>query len=123
MSKIISLKAAREIKDAENEDMAYRAMILSMDKLELLEEMVRFQEERSRLGTLTPAMMIRGKHLFKALEDSAETQELRILTRSYRRHLEFELRSYTESQGLSARAAAAGGEDLALEGSGEGGDS
>src|SRR5215213_8194039 len=77
MSNVVSLDAVRQIRDAENDDMAYKAMILSMDKLELLEEMVRFQEERSRLGELTPAMMIRGKVLFKALEDSAETQELR----------------------------------------------
>ena len=96
MSTVVNLQAARELKDAQNEDHAYRARILSMDKLELLEEMVRFQEERSRLGQLTPQMMIRGKHLFKALEETAETQELRILTRSYRRHLEYELSAYVE---------------------------
>ena len=94
MSNIISLNAVRELKDAEDEDHAYRAKILVMDKLSLLEEMVRFQEERSRLGHLTPLMMLRGKILFKALETSAETQELKLLTRSYRRHLEYELAAY-----------------------------
>lgn len=98
MSNIVSLKAVREIKDAES-DIEYRAKILGMDKLELLEEMVRFQEERSRIGHLTPRMMIEGKILFKALEDSAETNELRILTRSYRRHLEFELAAFMEKEG------------------------
>jgi len=88
---IVSLQAAREVKTAESEDHEYKARILVMDKLELLEEMVRFQEERSREGHLTLQMMIRGKILFKALEQSAETQELQLLTRSYRRHLEFEL--------------------------------
>ena len=48
MSKVVSLKAVREIKDAQAEDHAYCARILTMDKMELLEEMVRFQEERSR---------------------------------------------------------------------------
>lgn len=98
MSNVVSLKAAREIKEAEHEDHAYRAMILSMDKLELLEEMVRFQEERSRLGQLTLPMMIKGRHLFKALEETAETQELKILTRSYRRHLDYEIQDYREKQ-------------------------
>ena len=98
MNNVVNLKAARELKDAESEDHAYRARILSMDKLELLEEMVRFQEQRTRQGSLTVAMMVRGRHLFKALEETAETQELRILTRSYRRHLDHELEDYRQKQ-------------------------
>lgn len=97
MSNIVSLKAVRQVKDAEA-DLTYKAKILGMDKLELLEEMVRFQEERSRIGELTPEMMIQGKVLFKALEESAETNELRLLTRSYRRHLEYELAAYLEKE-------------------------
>ena len=95
-SNVVSLKAVRDLKTAEQEDSAYHAMILGMDKLELLEEMVRFQEERSRIGHLTPTLMIRGKILFSALEKTAETQELRLLTKSYRRHLEHELRAFVE---------------------------
>jgi hypothetical protein len=94
MANVVSLKAARELKQTESKDEAYKAKILVMDKLELLEEMVRFQEERSRVGELTPSMMLRGKILFKALEETAETQELRLLTRSYRRHLDYELSAY-----------------------------
>ena len=97
MSNVISLNAARELKKVERDD-AYFAEILVMDKLELLEEMVRFQEERSKLGHLTPQMMVRGKILFKALEDSAETEELKLLTKSYRRHLDFELREHFKNQ-------------------------
>lgn len=98
MSNIVSLQAVREIKEAEHEDHAYHALILSMDKVELLEEMVRFQEERTRLGTLTLAMMVKGRHLFKALEATAETQELKILTRSYRRHLDYEIADYRQKR-------------------------
>ncbi len=94
MNKVIPLFAAREIKKTQEEDLAYQAKILAMDKLELLEEMVRFQEERTRIGHLTPSLMIRGQSLFKALEEKAETHELRTLTRSYRRHLDHELREY-----------------------------
>jgi hypothetical protein len=96
MANVVSLKAARELKQSKHEDDAYKAIILGMDKLELLEEMVRFQEERARIGHLTPSMMLRGKILFRALEDTAETQELRLLTRSYRRHLDYELAAYLE---------------------------
>ena len=98
MSNIVSLKAARDIRVAETEDYAYHAKVLAMDKLELLEEMVRFQEERTHSGALSLAMMVRGRHLFKALEESAETQELKLLTRSYRRHLDFELDDYRLKQ-------------------------
>lgn len=94
---LVLLDAFRKAKAFDNEDLEYRARILGMDKLALLEEMVRFQEERTKLGHLTLEMMVRGKHLFKALEDSSETQEMRLLTRSYRRHLELELQDYLKS--------------------------
>lgn len=102
LNNVISLNTVRKIKEAERDDLAYQSQILSMTKLELLDEMVRFQEERSKMGSLTVAMMVRGKHLFKALEDAAETQELRILSKSYRRHLEHELAAHLESQASSS---------------------
>ena len=95
-TQIISIDQARlrkqqtQTEDQQQEN-RYRARILGMEKVELLEEMVRFQEERSRVGKLTPQMMRQGRHLFQALETSAETKELRILAGSYRRHLELEL--------------------------------
>ncbi|MEK6578474.1 MAG: hypothetical protein AABZ55_04545 [Bdellovibrionota bacterium] len=97
MSNVISLKAVRDVKQAELQDMEYHAKILVMDKLDLLQEMVRFQEERSRLGYLTLQMMVRGKLLFKALETTAETEELKLLTRSYRRHLEYEMADFLKN--------------------------
>lgn len=68
-----------------------------MSKMELLEEMVRFQEERSQRGQLTLTMMVRGRILFRALEINAETDELRLLASSYRRHLEHEIEIHTRS--------------------------
>lgn len=93
MSNVVSMQAARDLRKQtqQEEDHAYHAKILCMDKVELLEEMVRFQQERSSIGSLTTEMMVRGRILFRALEENAETQELKILSRSYRRHLEFEL--------------------------------
>ncbi|MBI4925476.1 MAG: hypothetical protein HY843_06080 [Bdellovibrio sp.] len=88
---VISLGMVRKIKNTEVEEEAYRVMIISMSKTELLDEMVRFQEERTKIGKLTLSMMVRGKHLFKALEEQAETLELKTLTGAYRRHLEYEI--------------------------------
>lgn len=94
---VLSLKAARELRSAEETELQYQAEILVMSKLELLNEMVRFQEERSSRDALTPEMMVRGKILFAALERNAETEALRVLTRSYRRHLELELQEYLKT--------------------------
>ena len=96
MAKVISFQAAKKVKDARFEDPAYETKIGAMDKYELLEEMIRFQEERSKNGELTLGMMVRGKCLFKALEESAETRELALLTRSYRRHLEHEMTEHLQ---------------------------
>ena len=86
------------MKVAEAEDYAYRARILAMDKIELLEEMIRYQEKRSEAEVQTLPLMLRGRYLFKELEERAETQELRSLTRSYRRHLDLEIDDYKKKQ-------------------------
>ena len=70
----------------------YQIKILSMDKLELLNEMVRFQEYRSKQGSLSKTDLERGKILFTALEKTAETPELASLSKSYRKHLTHELK-------------------------------
>src|SRR5690242_19464748 len=95
---VVSLMAVREIKKAEKAaELEYRARILGMDKLDLLQEMMHFQEERSKIGKLTIEMMIQGQILFQALEDTAETTELKDLTRSYRKHLKLELKATLEA--------------------------
>jgi len=101
MNNVVSINVGRELKKIENEDLAYQAQILGMDKVQLLEEMVRFQEDRASKGELTLAMMKRGRFLFKALEESAETAELYELTRSYRRHLEHELLAHKQKQSIT----------------------
>lgn len=93
MADIINLNAHRLKKSTEC-DIQYHNYILQLDKLELMEEMVKFQEERAATGHLTVDMMVRGKHLFKCLEESAETEEMRLLCRSYRRHLDHELAAH-----------------------------
>lgn len=96
--KVVPMSLYRNMKHAEAEHYEYKARVLTMDKLELLEEMVRFQEERSAAEALTLSLMIRGRFLFKQLSETAETQELRHLTRSYKRHLEMELALYLKKE-------------------------
>lgn len=91
---VVSLSLAREMRKLQESDPTYQIQVLRLDKLGLLEEMMKFQEERSRSGALTLKMMIQGHILFKALEENSETHELRALTRSYRRHLKYELEAY-----------------------------
>ncbi len=86
---IINLSAERVNRN--KQDSQYQTKINQMNKYELLEEMVRFQEERSSKGKLSMEMMVRGQILFRALEASSETNELRLLAGSYRRHLEHEI--------------------------------
>lgn len=101
-AKIFSLQALREVKQVEQQDPLYKCRIETMDKVELLNEMVRFQEERSRLGELNVNLMVKGRILFRALEEHAETTALRSLTKSYRRHLEYELADYLSKSNAKA---------------------
>jgi hypothetical protein len=95
MNKVISLKAIREAKHHEHSDPIYQNKVAGMNKLELLEEMMRFQEERTQEGELTLSLMIRGQILFETLEAQAATLELRELATAYRRHLKLELQELT----------------------------
>jgi hypothetical protein len=88
---LIDLVAERNKRGMARHDPYYQILINRMNKMELLEEMVRFQEERSKKDNLSLTMMVRGRILFRALEVTAETDELRLLASSYRRHLEHEI--------------------------------
>lgn len=101
MSNVVSLRAFKLSKLIDTEELAYQAKLLDMSKQELLEEMVRFQEERKAAGVMDLAMMTRGKHLFKMLYEQADSAELKILSLSYRKHLEYEIAAAKETlQGL-----------------------
>ncbi len=86
---VVSLSVVRAIKQAKNLD--YTQKIHSMSKVELLEEMVRFQQKRTTQGAYDQHMMLEGKILFQALEKVAETEELRTLSKRYQKHLTLEL--------------------------------
>ncbi len=94
MTKVVFLNDVRAQKKQSlprEVELDYQAKILGMEKADLLEEMIRFSQERSENGALTVDMMKRGKFLFERIEKCAETDELRRLSSSYRRHLSHEL--------------------------------
>lgn len=96
MGKVIPFKRLADALKTGTKANNYQQRIDAMDKLELLAEMVRYQEWRSSVGYLTRDMIFQGIILFRALEAKAETIELEMLCRSYRRHLEYERDNVTE---------------------------
>lgn len=88
---VVNLFAARKKKSATEAIAHWTKYYGGMDKLELLEQMVGYQARRAEAGFFPVEMLPEGIALFRALEQSAETDELRLLTRSYRRHLEYEM--------------------------------
>ncbi len=99
-AKVIKLDRFREFRTMNTQDLEYRAVYERMDKVSLLNAMVDFQEERAQAGQLTPSLMIRGKSLFGLIENRADTDALRALARSYRRHLEHEYEEYIVHKSL-----------------------
>lgn len=102
-AKIISIKGRLEIAKARRDQEGYRQSVAVMDKLELLEEMVKFQED---LGVPTDAIavdalvgapldnIIRGLIVFQRLKECCETEELKDLVVFYTGILELELAAY-----------------------------
>ena len=57
-SKVVNLAEVRELKQSLSIEVeSYHAWIITLEKAQLLEEMIRFQEERSAVGQLTPLLM------------------------------------------------------------------
>ena len=98
---VIDFVVERNNRGLAKHDPYYQMQINRMNKIELLEEMVRFQEDRTAKGQLSLTMMVRGRILFRALETNAETDELRLLASSYRRHLEHEIENELTLMGTS----------------------
>ncbi len=71
-----------------------------MDKLELLEEMVRFQETKAKDSTYLhrEENVLRGLALFKNLILTSETNELREFATTYHTFLEKELQNLTNPE-------------------------
>ena len=95
--KIVSITAVRALRLEElSNERAYQIYIDGMEKLDLLNELVAFQEERTKEGKLTPGLLVRGRILFTALEAKAESDALLSLMRAYRKHLEYEREEYLQ---------------------------
>ncbi len=90
-SNVISLEVVRRQRGLLQDDPSYHTKITRMNKFELLEEMARYHESKSGLIDPPLEVLVRGRILFRALELTAETNELQMLASSYRRQLEHEI--------------------------------
>lgn len=86
---VVSLAKFRSDRSVKMEDQAYRAKVASMDKIALMEEMVRWQETRSA-GDRSQLSVVRGRIIFDQLEKTCCTPEMKTLASSYKRQLESE---------------------------------
>src|ERR1700691_4110618 len=89
-SNVLSIKGKLDINRARRDNADYQMKIAAMDKVKLLEEMVRFQEETLAVdNTLLPLdVIIRGLIVFNQLKDNCETAELKDLVSFYTKILE-----------------------------------
>jgi hypothetical protein len=93
VNNVVSLKDWKEKRTEQIDLYRYEIELMGMDKLELLEEMVRFQELRGKQRDvcgehIPPETIERGLILFKQLKKNAETPELETLCASYLKSLE-----------------------------------
>ena len=79
--------------DQEMRNAEYERKVASMDKVTLLDEMIRFQDEQMKSREPSREQLIRGRILFQALLRTAETEELRKLSGDYKTRLEDEYKS------------------------------
>lgn len=89
-AQLIQLKDFRKEKHRQREFVRHKTVLEKLSKHELLEEMVNYHDAQKQAGEMTYELLFRGMALFELLEIEAETRELQILSRSFRRHLEYE---------------------------------
>lgn len=90
MSNIVNLSSFRD----EFCNPAYAAKIAKMDRLDLVNEVIHFNEERYINGGLNKDLIIRGLLLFKNMGENATTQNFKEFAMTYCKHLELELQVF-----------------------------
>ena len=69
----------------------YKNQLLSLHKVALFEEMMRYHEERETIKTPSYYFLQKGTTLFAVIEFVADSADLRSLASSYRRQLEYQM--------------------------------
>ncbi len=69
----------------------YREELLIMPRIDLLQEMMKYQEEAEKLKTQPYPFLQKGSVLFSVIEFVAQTDDLRSIASAYRRHLDFQM--------------------------------
>ena len=84
MSNVIPLFKNKNQRD----NVEYRKKVAAMEMPDLLEEMARFHEEKSKAVVIKVDLLVRGIILFGYIAEKAITPELHVLAFSYKKELE-----------------------------------
>lgn len=95
--KVINLKTYRVLKDRKREELAYRHQLLTMSKIDLLQELLRYHESY-QLDPHDVRITLRGQHLLEVLEQRAELAELQELAREFNAKLDARLARQLRTQ-------------------------
>jgi metal-responsive CopG/Arc/MetJ family transcriptional regulator len=88
---ILFLNQFKEYKKAQRNRGAYTLKLKQMNKTELLEELIEFQKKRSTFDSISLEMIIQGEVLFEALILHCESIEMQKFSKTYLKHLKYEL--------------------------------
>lgn len=95
--KVIQLKTYRVFRDRKRAELDYRNRLLTMEKPELLQELLNYHESYQR-DPHDISVTIRGQHLMDVLEQRAELTELQELSREFQNKLKARLRRQLQTK-------------------------
>jgi hypothetical protein len=87
----ICLNQFKKYKKEQRNQGLYSIKLKQMNKTELLEELIRFQKERSLFEGPSLEMILQGELLFQALITHCESTEMQKFAKTYLKHLKHEL--------------------------------
>jgi len=92
MGDVYDFQAAKNKKQNQNTDPLFQKQVDRMDRLQLMEEMIKYNDKRKESKDPNGLFwIIRGIILFTAIEHKCETNDMKALASSYRRHLQIQL--------------------------------
>lgn len=96
--KIINIKTYRAFKQRKALEAGYQHSLIKMDKAELLQELLSYNEAYQR-DPNDIGITIRGQHLMEVLEERAELAELQELSRDFQTKLKTRLYQQIQAMG------------------------
>ena len=102
MNNVISLDTKLKINKAKHECKEYEAKIKAMNNEQLLQEMIKFQEDWALMDIPALEAILKGMIFFSKLKESVDTKELKDMVEFYYSLLEQELKEYERQHRISS---------------------